>query len=238
MILDVKDLSLAYVDNTAKVYRGNELQTATNAKVTKVFTNLNFTLDRGQQVALVGRSGNGKSSLLYLLAGFEKVQAGTIFWEGQDLALMTERDLAHLRNKKLSFIFQFHNLVDDFNALENVMLPALIGNTPVAQAQVKALELLDYMGLSDRAMNYPQQLSGGERQRVAIARAIINNPEIILADEPTGNLDTTTSNEVMELINRINRDFKTTMLLVTHDTDIAASLPECWRLENGGLIIR
>ncbi|RIY38569.1 ABC transporter ATP-binding protein [Psittacicella gerlachiana] len=232
-ILEVKNLSLAYLKNQAQVTKG-EINSA-QPEQTVIFSNLSFKIHAGEQISLVGKSGNGKSSLLYLLAGFEKVAPDTIYWQGQDLALMSAKEINQLRNQDLGFIFQFHNLLPDFTALENVMLPAQIGNFDPQVAKQRAHELLNYMGLEARMHHYPDQLSGGERQRVAIARALINNPKLILADEPTGNLDQETSSEVMALITRISQDFATSILLVTHDPDIAQSLPIHWHLDNGRL---
>ncbi|MFC6277151.1 ABC transporter ATP-binding protein [Psittacicella hinzii] len=235
MILEVKNLSLAYVNNQAQISHG-PLNVSPDAQHTPIFSDLSFSITEGQQISLVGKSGNGKSSLLYVLAGFEKVAPQTIYWQGVDLASMSAQQVNQLRNQQLGFIFQFHNLLPDFTALENVLLPAQIGKFDLKASTQRAKELLAYMGLEHRLEHYPAQLSGGERQRVAIARALINNPQLILADEPTGNLDQETSLEVMQLIKQIAQDFNTSMLLVTHDPDIAASLPERWRLKNGSLI--
>ncbi|RIY31555.1 hypothetical protein CKF54_06460 [Psittacicella hinzii] len=232
-ILEVKHLSLAYINNQAKVTHG---ALASQEQATIIFSDLNFSIKEGEQISLVGKSGNGKSSLLYLLAGFEKVPEDTIYWRGKDLAKMSAKEINALRNQEIGFIFQFHNLLPDFNALENVLLPAQIGKADLKQARKRAQELLEYMGLGERMHHFPDQLSGGERQRVAIARSLINNPKIILADEPTGNLDQETSNEVMALIHRINQDFATSILLVTHDLNIAQSLPIRWHLDKGRLL--
>ncbi|RIY33371.1 hypothetical protein CJP74_01940 [Psittacicella melopsittaci] len=229
-ILEVKNLSLAYKNNQAQVSHG---PIAPEENKTIIFSDLSFSIEAGEQISLVGRSGNGKSSLLYLLAGFEQVAPQTIFWQGQDLAQMSAKQINQLRNKSIGFIFQFHNLLPDFTALENVLLPAQIGNFPLAPAKERAYQLLEYMGLKERINHYPEQLSGGERQRVAIARALINNPQLILADEPTGNLDQETASEVMKLISQISRDFATSILLVTHDPEIAQSMPQRWQLDNG-----
>lgn len=233
MILEVKNLSLSYKHNLAQISNG---PLAADQETTVILDNISFSIARGQQISLVGKSGNGKSSLLYALAGFEKVAVNTIYWQGKDLATMKAKEINQLRNEQLGFIFQFHNLLPDFTALENVMVPALIGKFKPEVAKTRALELLQYMGLEHRLNHYPEQLSGGERQRVAIARALINNPQLILADEPTGNLDQETSNEVMQLIGKICKDFQTSILLVTHDPDIAQSMPLQWQLENGKLI--
>lgn len=234
MILEVKNLSLTYLDNQAIVYKaGTRNDLRDHPQATHIFSDISFTLARGQQVALVGKSGNGKSSLLYLLAGFEKVAPDCIYWQGKDLASFSEKERNSLHNQLLGFVFQFHNLLPDFTALENVLLPALIKGEKKAVALTKAQELLEYMNLGHRLDHYPAQLSGGERQRVAIARALINNPQVILADEPTGNLDYENSQEVLALVRRIREDFGTSMLLVTHDRDIASSFPETWTLDRG-----
>lgn len=235
MILEVKNLSLAYLANQAYAYQGSATQLAGKEHCTPIFSEVSFTISPQQKIALIGRSGNGKSSLLSLLAGLEKPCAQSIFWEGVDLASMNSNQRAQLLNQ-IGFVFQFHNLLDHFTALENVMLPALIGGANTQEAEQRARELLKYIGLEHRIEHLPEQLSGGERQRVAIARAMINRPKIIFADEPTGNLDSATAAEVMKLLHQISADFGTALFLVTHDIEIARSLPICWRLENGSLI--
>lgn len=232
MILQVHHLSLAYRQNQAYVAQGL-IQPDESTQV--ILNDISFNIQAGQQISLVGKSGNGKSSLLYLLAGLEQPEVGTVFWDGQDLAKMSEAQVNALRNTQLGFIFQFHNLLPDFTALENVVLPALIAGTKPKLAQARAKEILDYMGLGHRYDNFPSQLSGGERQRVAIARALINRPKLLLADEPTGNLDNQNAAEVLKLLRQIKDDFNTSLLLVTHDADIAASFNHRWMLDNGKL---
>jgi len=185
----------------------------------------------GELVAVVGRSGSGKSTLLHLLGGLDKAEAGTIELAGERVDGRSERDLARLRARRVGFVFQFFHLVPSLTAFENILVPMEIGGRPDAQA--RAAQLLEEVGLSDRGHHYPSQLSGGEQQRVAIARALANDPPIVLADEPTGNLDSTTGRHIMQLLLDVHRVRQTTLVLVTHDAELAALADSRLSLRDG-----
>ncbi len=186
-----------------------------------VLQDINLVIQQNEIAAIVGKSGSGKSTLLHILGTLDTPDSGQIYLDEVELSKLNERQLAQVRNQKLGFIFQFHHLLAEFTALENVCIPAFINGTSNQVATKKAKELLDYLGLSDRLHHKPTQLSGGEQQRVAVARALINNPRIVFADEPTGNLDESTSEDLFQLITSLRRDFQQTFVLVTHSTDIA-----------------
>ena len=181
---------------------------------------LDYTIQSGQFVAIVGPSGSGKSTLLGLLAGLDAPTTGQIVIDGVDITKLTEDGLARLRGEKIGFVFQFFHLVPSLTAFENVLIPMEIAGR--RDANTRAKQLVDEVGLSDRAHHYPSQLSGGEQQLIAIARALANDPPIVLADEPTGNLDSTTGRHIMELLLNVRRTRQTTMMLVTHDPDLAS----------------
>jgi putative ABC transport system ATP-binding protein len=181
---------------------------------------LDYTIHSGEFVAIVGPSGSGKSTLLGLLAGLDAPTTGRIVIDGVDITALTEDGLARLRGEKIGFVFQFFHLVPSLTAFENVLIPMEIAGR--REATARARQLVDEVGLSDRAHHYPSQLSGGEQQRVAIARALANDPPIVLADEPTGNLDSTTGRHIMELLLDVRRTRSSTLVLVTHDAELAA----------------
>jgi putative ABC transport system ATP-binding protein len=181
---------------------------------------LDFSIASGEFVAIVGPSGSGKSTLLGLLAGLDSPSSGEIMIDGVDITKLTEDGLAKLRGEKIGFVFQFFHLVPSLTAFENILVPMEIAKRRDAVA--RARQLIDEVGLSDRAHHYPSQLSGGEQQRVAIARALANAPPIVLADEPTGNLDSTTGRHIMELLLQVRRTRQTTLILVTHDAELAS----------------
>jgi putative ABC transport system ATP-binding protein len=181
---------------------------------------LDYTISSGQFVAIVGPSGSGKSTLLGLLAGLDAPTSGSIVIDGTDITRLGEDQLARLRGEKIGFVFQFFHLVPSLTAFENVLIPMEIAGR--REATARARELLQEVGLTDRAHHYPSQLSGGEQQRIAIARALANDPPIVLADEPTGNLDSTTGRHVMELLMRVHRARNTTLVLVTHDAELSS----------------
>ncbi len=200
----------------------------------EVLRDAGFTLYAGETAAIVGPSGSGKTTLLGLCAGLDTPSTGTLTLLGEDLAAMTEAQRAALRNRKVGFIFQSFHLMPSLTALENVMLPLeLLGQNNAAAA---ARDLLAQVGLADRGHHYPAQLSGGEQQRVAIARAFINQPEILFADEPTGNLDLETSERITELLFNLNREQGTTLLLITHDLDLAKKTQRLFRINQGCLV--
>ena len=188
-----------------------------------------------QVVAIVGPSGAGKTTLLQIMGTILRPDKGTISIAGQELTNLRDRELSHFRNQTIGFVFQFHHLLAEFTALDNVCLPALIGRTHLSAARKRAKELLDYLGLSHRLSHKPTALSGGEQQRVAIARALMNKPALILADEPSGNLDTQNRNELHELFFRLRDEMKQTFVIVTHDDTLAKQADSVVRIENGCL---
>jgi putative ABC transport system ATP-binding protein len=195
---------------------------------------LDLTIDAGRVVAITGPSGSGKSTLLGLLAGLDAPSSGSVILDGVDITALDEDSLARLRGTRIGFVFQFFHLLPSLTALENVLVPMEIAGVPQAPARAKSL--LDEVGLRDRGHHYPSQLSGGEQQRVAIARALANNPPILLADEPTGNLDSATGHSVIELLLAVNRTRKTTLVLVTHDPELAAVADVAIALRDGRVV--
>ena len=195
---------------------------------------IDLTIDAGRVVAITGPSGSGKSTLLGLLAGLDAPYSGSVILDGVDITTLDEDSLARLRGTRIGFVFQFFHLLPTLTALENVLVPMEIAGVPQAAARAKTL--LEEVGLSDRGHHYPSQLSGGEQQRVAIARALANNPPILLADEPTGNLDSATGHSVIELLLEVNRTRKTTLVLVTHDPELAAVADVAIALRDGRVV--
>jgi len=187
----------------------------------KVLKGVSLTIDKGKTVAITGKSGAGKSTLLHILGSLDNPDSGSVFFEGIDLFKLNSKDLARIRNQKLGFVFQFHHLLSEFSAIENVAIPALVNSSNRQEAFSKAKELLGYLELGDRLEHRPNELSGGEQQRVAFARALVNNPAVVFADEPTGNLDQSTSEEVHRIIQRLKTDFNQTFVIVTHDPYLA-----------------
>lgn len=192
-------------------------------------------MQTGELVAIVGSSGSGKSTLLHTLGGLDQASEGEVFIKGQSLQSLSNNALAKLRNENLGFVYQFHHLMADFSALENVMMPMLIGKQNKTEARDRAEKMLQAVGLSHRIANRPSALSGGERQRVAIARALVNNPALVLADEPTGNLDQKTTESIFDLIKQLNAEQQIAFLLVTHDLGLAAKLNRCLTMRDGVL---
>lgn len=201
----------------------------------KVLTGIDCSIAAGEQIAIMGRSGSGKSTLLQLWGGLDTPTGGEVFLDGHNLSTLTEKERETLRNQRVGFIFQFHHLLPEFSALENVAMPLLLGKLSPKKAKQKALELLDKVGLKHRLTHRPAQLSGGERQRVAIARALVNNPAVVFADEPTGNLDNNTADEIFELIQDIHKEFNTTFVIVTHDQKLADKMDRTLIVQNGVL---
>lgn len=212
------------VKNLKKIYDLGEV------KVNAV-NGVTFDIPRNKITTIIGPSGSGKSTLLHLLGFLDKPTSGTIFLDDRDVSKLNEDQLAHLRNKKIGFIFQFFNLYPVFTAAENVELPLSISHTNEKERREKALKMLKLVGLDERAHHFPKQLSGGEQQRVAIARALINNPSIIMADEPTGNLDTKTSHEIMELLVKLKEH--TTVIIITHDLELTKHADKIIRIVDG-----
>lgn len=201
----------------------------------QVLKNVSFSMDAGELVAIVGSSGSGKSTLLHTLGGLDQPSSGEVWIRGQSLQHLNADKLAQLRNQNLGFVYQFHHLMADFSALENVMMPMLIGKQNKSEAAARAEKMLQAVGLSHRIAHRPSALSGGERQRVAIARALVNNPALVLADEPTGNLDQKTTESIFELIQQLNREQNIAFLLVTHDLNLANKLSRSLVMRDGVL---
>ncbi|MFA5075440.1 MAG: ABC transporter ATP-binding protein [Candidatus Babeliales bacterium] len=189
--------------------------------IVEALKGISLEINQGEFVAITGSSGSGKSTLMHLLGCLDVPTSGQYFIEDKDVSKMTKNELAKIRNQKIGFVFQKFFLLADLNATDNVALPALYAGIPENEAKKKALSFLELVGLKDRASHYPYQLSGGQQQRVAIARSLINNPAIIFADEPTGNLDTKTGDTIMELFTNLNKERSVTIIIVTHEPDIA-----------------
>jgi lipoprotein-releasing system ATP-binding protein len=202
----------------------------------RVLRELDLVVCAGEEIAIVGQSGEGKSTLLHVLGSLEEPTAGKVFFEGQDLFALDARAIAEFRNLKLGFVFQFHYLLADFDALENVMMPALIARMPDREAAERAAEMLRVVGLGDKLHRRPAELSGGEQQRVAVARAVVLKPRLVLADEPTGNLDPHTADEVHELFHLLNRDLGITLVIATHNERLMRSMGRALRLKEGKLL--
>lgn len=208
----------------------------TGELATPILHDVNFQIAPAEMLAILGRSGSGKSTLLHILGGLDKASSGEVLLNGQSLQRNSNAVLAQLRNQHLGFVYQFHHLLMDFTALENVMMPMLIsGKTSRKVARERAEHLLNEVALAHRMHAKPANLSGGERQRVAIARALVNQPALVLADEPTGNLDQKTTHSIFELLNKLNQEEKTAFLLVTHDLALANSLPRQLVMQDGRL---
>jgi len=199
----------------------------------EVLRGINLSLGRGEMLAVVGMSGVGKSTFLHVLGTIDRPTSGTICFDGQDLSRMTAVQLAEFRNRSIGFVFQFHHLLPEFSALENVMMPVLIQRQPRRIAEEQARSMLESVGLAERLTHRPGELSGGEQQRVALARALVMRPKLLLADEPTGNLDSQTGSTIHDLFFSLNRQFHTTMLIVTHNPDLASRMPRKLRMKDG-----
>ena len=199
----------------------------------KVLKGIDFSVDRAEVVSIVGASGAGKSTLLQILGTLMRPDAGTLEIDGSSVDNLSGNELSAFRNRKIGFVFQQHHLLPEFTALENVMIPAFIAGKPEKEAKDKALELLDVMGLSDRISHKPSELSGGEQQRVAVARALVNNPAILFADEPSGNLDTKTKQELHQLFFTLRDKLGQTIVIVTHDPELARMCDRCLVMKDG-----
>ncbi|WP_334322596.1 lipoprotein-releasing ABC transporter ATP-binding protein LolD [Gilliamella apicola] len=203
--------------------------------VTEVLKNVSFDIHSKSLLAIIGSSGSGKSTLLHLLGGLDKPTSGEIIFKSQQLNQLSEKEKAHLRNQEIGFVYQFHHLLPDFSALENVAMPLLISGAKPNDAKKRAMAMLESVNLVKRANHRPSELSGGERQRVAIGRALINNPALVMADEPTGNLDKTTADSIFDLLISLNRDHGTAFLVVTHDLELANKLDNQLIMRDGQL---
>ncbi|WP_348666640.1 lipoprotein-releasing ABC transporter ATP-binding protein LolD [Arsenophonus symbiont of Ornithomya chloropus] len=203
--------------------------------ITNVIKNISFSVARKEMIAILGNSGSGKSTLLHLLGGLDIPTSGDVIFNNKKMSLLSNQQRAELRNKELGFVYQFHHLLSDFNALENVMMPLLIAGMTYIEAKKKAYAILESVGLSHRTNYYSSELSGGEKQRVVIARAIVNEPSLVLADEPTGNLDLYNANIILELLMELNKKKDTAFLIVTHDLRLAGRLIRHLKIHDGYL---
>ena len=202
----------------------------------KALDGVDLDIKRGEFMSIIGPSGSGKSTLLNQIGILDTPTSGTILLNGVDVTKMSDKERSRTRNKELGFIFQYHHLLPDFNALENVMMPLLISGIKSSQARKVARKVLDEVGLGDRMKHRPNQLSGGQNQRVAIARALVNKPSIVIGDEPTGNLDSKASDSIYELLRKLNREHEQTFILVTHDEQMAAKTDRVIRLVDGKIV--
>lgn len=221
MILEAKQISKSFQNGTRKL---------------EVLRKLSLSVDKGEIVTIMGPSGSGKSTLLNILGTLDSATSGTVVICGKNIVHLGDKSLAELRNRHIGFVFQFHHLLPEFTALENVLIPAeLMGAKDSAKSRAK--ELFEYVGLTNRTDHFPSQLSGGERLRVAVLRALINTPDIILTDEPTGNLDAANAERLLELFTNICRDFQQAMIITTHDQHVASIGSRTCQLEKGTLLV-
>lgn len=220
MLMECRQLSRSYQDGDRQL---------------QVLQNIDLSIASGEMLAIVGSSGSGKSTLLHCMGGLDKPSSGQVLFKGEAIQDWRANQLADWRNQHLGFIYQFHHLLPEFTALENVAMPQLIGGIKADLAEQRAMLLLQRVGLSQRVHHRPAEMSGGERQRVAIARALANSPSLVLADEPTGNLDDSTAVQVFGLLQELNQEFNTAFVIVTHDQSLAAQLPRTLTLHHGQL---
>jgi len=201
-----------------------------------VLKGVSLEVNKAEMVSIVGASGAGKSTLLYIVSSLEKADKGQILFQNQDISALSNKQLANYRNNQIGFVFQFHHLLPEFTALENVCIPAWIGQKPKTQVETKAMELLDFMGLADKKDKKPHSLSGGEQQRIAVARALINSPALIFADEPTGNLDSTNAAALHHLFIKCRDTFQQSFLIVTHNESLAEMSNRTLQMKDGQII--
>ncbi len=199
----------------------------------EILRGVSLEIKEGEALAILGSSGAGKSTLLQIMGTLDRPTRGELTCEGRDLLAMSDDELSKFRNSEMGFVFQFHHLLSEFTALENIMIPCRVAGESPKMAKEKALHLLEFMGLAGRAQHYANELSGGELQRVAIARALVRNPKILFADEPTGNLDSQTSGKIQELFFRLKEELKLAIVIVTHDLTFATRFPKVYRMKDG-----
>ena len=199
----------------------------------QVLRGMNLQIQKKEAVCLLGASGSGKSTLLQILGTLDRPTSGDVLFRGESVFKLSDEDLAQFRNQKMGFVFQFHHLIQEFTALENIMLPSLIAGGKKSDVTEKAMNWLQFMGLAERAHHYPSQLSGGELQRIAIARALIKDPEILFADEPTGNLDSENSLKIQQLFFELRQKLDLTLIVVTHDLQFAGLFPRVFKVKDG-----
>lgn len=216
-------------DNLCKSYFVDEMPL-------EILKDISFSVAAGETLSIVGSSGSGKSTLLHVLSGLDQSTSGQIYIDGEEISTKSDSEICAIRNQKIGFIYQFHHLLLEFTALENVLMPILIKRSISEKDKKFAKELLEHLGLSKRFSHYPAQLSGGERQRVAIARAVINNPKIVFADEPTGNLDNNTATQVLDIFFKLQQELNTSLIIVTHDENIAKKANKQYRLTDAKLV--
>ena len=220
-------MEILRVEHVSRIYGKGETEV-------RALDDVSFTVEKGEMTAVVGRSGSGKSTLLHLIGGVDRPDGGKIFVEGQEVYHRSQKEMAIFRRRKVGLIYQFYNLIPVLNVVENITLPLRLDGQKINQDYLE--RLLDILGLSDRKKHLPKQLSGGQQQRVSIGRALIHAPALLLADEPTGNLDKRNSQEIMELLKYTNREWKQTTLIVTHDESIALQADRIIRLEDGHIV--
>lgn len=215
-------------DNISKSYKDGQLNV-------NVLNQLRLEVLEGQSVSIIGSSGSGKSTLMHILGGLDKPTSGSVVLMGQDLSQLGQKQLSLLRNQYLGFVYQFHHLLPEFSALENVMMPLLIGKMKKAEAEQRAVEMLEKAGLKKRIQHRPSELSGGERQRAAIARALVTRPKCLLADEPTGNLDRKNAQNVLDMMLDLKSELNTSLIVVTHDDELAVRFERVMLMHDGRL---
>lgn len=203
----------------------------------RVLNDVSLSINRGEFVSIVGQSGAGKTTLLQIIGTLDRPDSGNVWIGGESLFGMDEDSLSSFRNLHIGFVFQFHQLLPEFSALENVMIPALIGNNSKAEAEKRAKELLEFLGVAQRAEHKPSELSGGERQRVAVARALVNRPDVLLADEPSGSLDSKNKEELNKLFLKLKDELNQTLVVVTHDMEMASVSDRVLRMQDGRIVV-
>jgi len=202
----------------------------------KVLKDISLEIEKNEIITIIGASGAGKTTLLHIIGTLEKPDSGKVLFEGKDVFSSRDAQKSAFRNKEIGFVFQFHHLLPEFNAIENIMLPALIGGENRKTAESRALELMNYLNITERKSHKPSQMSGGEQQRVAVARALINNPKVLLADEPTGNLDSKNAAELHQLLLKVRQDLNQTIVIITHNPELSAMGDRTLEMKDGSFV--